>query len=180
MNRCPKCETAMAVTDTNMLRYWIARTRCPATHWKDRLGNPSTPICPKCDAYTLGGEFVNGLAFYSQSVAAYLTVNDWDWWNRDSQECDIRRWPDFGCLTFSEAALRSTVEYLRDVDPKALNDTAPLRFEPQLIGATGIPENDNSEAEWANQLRILRERMGGEFSERELNVAVKALVRLLV
>jgi len=180
MNLCKKCRAEMAMTDAPMLRYWIAKTGANRTHWKGRLGGDPAFVCPKCDAYALGGEFENGLAFYSDSVAAYLTVNDWDWWNRDPRECDIREWPDFGCLSFSEAALCSTVEYLREADANALNDATVLPFEPELVGVTGIPEDQDARNEWDNQLRILHERMRGEFSARELDAAVRKLVRILV
>jgi hypothetical protein len=169
----------MAVTDTHMLRHWIAKTGTNAGPWKDRLGDAAACVCPKCDAYALGAEFTQGLPFHSQLAAAFLTVNDWDWWNQDPRECDIREWPDFGCLTFSESALRSTVEFLRGADRETLDDKAPFPFEPELIPPTGIPEDDNAENEWHNQLSILHARMRGEFPTRELDAAVRTLVRVL-
>lgn len=180
MPSCSRCDMEMAVADTRMVRYWIALIVANPWPWKGRLRNRTAWVCPKCDAYALGAELLNGPAFYSQSTGAYLTVNDRDWWNRDPKECDIRAWPDFGCLTFSEVALRSTVGYLRECDPKILANTVPRIFEPDLIGPTGIPEGENSEREWANQLRILHERMRGEFSEGEIDAAVRMLVRVLV
>ncbi|MHB8743855.1 MAG: hypothetical protein ACYC9L_12095 [Sulfuricaulis sp.] len=169
----------MAVTDTRMLRHWIAKSGVNAGPWKDRFNDATSWVCPKCDAYALGGEFTHGLAFYSGMPAAFLTVNDWDWWNQDPRECDIREWPDFGCLTFSESALRSTVEFLCGADRKTLDDTGLFPFEPELIPPTGIPEDDNAEIQWHNQLSVLHARMRGELSTRELDAAVRTFVRML-
>src|SRR4029079_7478445 len=133
MNLCPKCGMLLAVADVRMLTRSISQTGTDAGAWKGRLGNDSAFVCPKCDAYTLGAEFILGVPFHTLAVGAWLTVNDWDWWNRDPGECDIRKWPAFGCLSFSEDALRTTVEFLREVDPNALSNTPPYPFDPELV-----------------------------------------------
>lgn len=133
-------------------------------------------VCPVCDSDAIGVERTIALPFYSDSIAAFATVNDWDWWNRDPAECDTRGWPDFGCLTVSEHALRGTIEYLRETDPDSLVSGAQLPLDPSLVGPTGIPQDDRTEVEWGNQLTILHARMGREYSPRELDVAIRTLI----
>jgi hypothetical protein len=170
----------MGVADTSMLKCWITMTSAGCEKWVDRLGDRATLVCPACDSYALGVETNTGLPFYSEAIAAFLTVSDWDWWNRDPRECDIRQWPDFGCLTFSKESLRSTVGYLRENVSDILDPASFLPFVPNLLGPTGIPEDEDSESEWENQLNILHSRMRGEFSKRELDVAVRDLIQILV
>ena len=172
MKDCNRCGAMLANVAPQMARHWIRLT----TGNSSRLGARPVTICPACDCYAIGAEMTIGLPFYSDAIAAFATVQDWDWSNRDPADCDIRDWPDFGCLTFSENALRGTVHYLREADPDSLAADTPLPFEPKLVGSTGIPEDSNAEAEWANQLDILHARMGGQYSPRELDVAVRTLI----
>ena len=135
-------------------------------------------VCPSCDAYALGADLESPLPFYSEAIAAFVTVNDWDWWNRDPQNCDIREWPDFGCLTFSESALRSAIEFAREAAPELLSQDTPLAFDPSLLGPTGIPEDSNAAAEWAHQLRNLHSTRD-EYSSHELDAAIRRLIALI-
>lgn len=177
---CKQCGLDLAVADTPMLRHWIARsTGAIGDRWEPRLRQHTTLVCPKCDAYALGTEHSTGMAIYAPTPAAFLTVNDWDWWNRDPTECDIRPWPDFACLTFSKTALRSTVDFLREIPPDDSFAMHLLVFEKPLLGPVGIPEGEDASREWAKQLRILRKRMEHEFSALELNAAVRLLVGTL-
>jgi hypothetical protein len=155
-----------------MARHWIGLT----TGNPMRLGALPETVCPACDSYAIGAEMTIGLPFYSDAIAAFATVHDWDWSNRDPAECDIRDWPDFGCLTFSEHALRGAVDYLREADAGSLASATPLPFDPNLVGPTGIPEDEHAEAEWTNQLGILQARMQGDYSARELELAVRTLI----
>ena len=175
MNVCARCGDTLANVVPKMARHWIGLM----TGNPKRLGARPVEVCPACDSYAIGAEMTIGLPFYSDAIAAFATFHDWDWSNRDPADCDIRDWPDFGCLTFSEHALRGTVHYLREADPDSLAADTPLPFEPKLVGSTGIPEDSNAEAEWANQLDILQARMRGEYSERELDLAVRTLIRVI-
>ena len=175
MNVCARCDGTLGNVAPDMARHWIGLM----TGNPKRLGARPVTVCPACDSYAIGAEMTIALPFYTDSIAAFATVHDWDWWNRDPADCDIRDWPDFGCLTFSEHALRGTIEYLREIEPGALVADAQLPFDPKLVGPAGIPEDDQSEAEWANQLDILHSRMGGQYSLRELDVAIRRLIKVL-
>ena len=70
--------------------------------------------------------------------------------------------------------------YLRETTSNILNSDTLLPFAPDLIGPTGIPEDEDPESEWENQLNILHSRMQGEFSKRELDIAVRELIQILV
>lgn len=177
MTFCQECSRGMAIADTEMLRGWISTTCATPERWSDRLDGPTTLVCPACDSYSLGVEHMLGVPFYSEEVAAFLTVHDRDWWN--PSEVDIRSWPDFGCMTFSEAAIHSAVEYLREFSADTLSQDVPLAFEPALIGPTGIPEDGQPELEWGSQLDILQSRMSGKYSHRELDSAVRVLLRVM-
>lgn len=176
MSFCQECSRAMVVVDTEMLRSWITATGVVAERWDGRLEGATTRACPACDSYALGVELVLGAPFYSGEVAAFLTVHDRDWWN--PAEVDIRSWPDFGCVTFSEAAMDSAVAYLREFTPELLTQDDSLAFEPGLAGSAGIPD-EQPEQEWINQLGILHSRLEGKYSQRELDLAVRALLRAL-
>ena len=175
MNVCARCGDTLANVVPKMARHWIGLM----TGNPKRLGARPVEVCPACDSYAIGAEMTIGLPFYSDAIAAFATVQDWDWSNRDPADCDIRDWPDFGCLTFSEHALRGTVHYLREAEPDSLASDTPLPFDPELVGPTGIPEDGNAAAEWANQLGILQARMRGEYSERELDIAVRTLISVI-
>ena len=179
MRMCGTCGMKMAVADTSMLKHWIEMAGANHESWRARVGDRTAFVCPACDSYALGAEISTGMPFYSEAVGAFLTVTDWDWWNRDPQECDIRPWPDFGCLTFSEDALRSTVVYLHDKATERLDSAPLLASVTGLLGPTGIPEGGNPEAEWERQLKSLHARMGGELSKRELDVAVRYLIEMI-
>ena len=179
MVTCQECDIGMGVADTAMLKRWVATTAANPGRWTGRLRHSTTLVCPRCDCYALGLEIASGLPFYSRTIAAFLTVNDWDWWNDDPYECDIRLWPDFGCLTFSEESLRSMVIQLHVTAPGLLTSSSALPFAAGLIGPTGIPEDQDPESEWENQLNILHSRMQGEFSKRELDFAVRSLIQII-
>jgi hypothetical protein len=179
MRTCLNCGQRMGVADTSMLQHWIAKAAASLRNWTDRLGDRIAFVCPACDSYALGVETDTGLPFYSEATAAFLTVNDWDWWNRDSRECDIRQWPDFGCLTFSEASIRNAVVYLRNMTPDIFDAPCLQLLAPSLLGPAGIPEDGNPELEWENQLNILHSRMRHEFSTRELDVAIRYFIQIL-
>ena len=176
MTDCNRCGARLANVAPKMGRHWAGLTTGNAKC----LGANPAAVCPACDSYAIGAEMTIGLPFYSDAIAAFATVQDWDWSNRDPADCDIRGWPDFGCLTFSEHALQGTVDYLREAERDSLASAAPLPFEPKLVGPTGIPEDKQAESEWAKQLGILRVRMRGEYSERELDVAVRELIQTLL
>lgn len=176
MSFCGECGLGMASADTGMLRHWISTTGAVAGRWKGRLEAEATAVCPACDSYALGIEHMLGLPFHSQEVAAFLTVHDCDWWNRS--EIDIRAWPDFGCMTFSEAAIDSAIAYVREPTRGPLQ-LEPPAFEPALLGPSGIPEDQHAELEWHTQLDVLHARMGGKYSRRELDLAVRALLRVV-
>lgn len=175
MSRCQQCGGQLGLADPQMVRRWISLT----TGNSQLIGERLTTACPACDAYTLGAELENPLPFYSDAIAAFVTVNDWDWWNRDAADCDIRGWPDFGCLTFSEGAIRSAVKFVREAETSLIASETPLPLQPSLIGPTGMPEDENPTAEWENQLNILHSRMRGEYSSRELDVAIRRLIAVL-
>lgn len=175
MNVCARCDGTLGNVAPDMARHWIGLM----TGNPKRLGARPVTVCPACDSYAIGAEMTIALPFYTDSIAAFATVHDWDWWNRDPADCDIRDWPDFGCLTFSEHALRGTIEYLREIEPDALVADAQLPFDPHLVGPTGIPDDGQSEAEWAKQLEILWSRMRGEYSTRELDLAIRLLIKVL-
>lgn len=178
MRKCPHCDNVQALASTAMVRYWVKNTSTFLFRWKGRLRGKRTQVCPICDCYDLGLEHQNGVPFYHATIAAWLTLHDWDWWNRNPEECEIRTWPEFGCMTFSAAALRSTVLYLREEAQDLLATAAPLTFEPKFLSPLGIPKKDLAwaEREWSKQLRILHARMRSEYSERELDVAIRMLV----
>ena len=176
MKDCNRCGTTLANVAPQMARHWIGLT----TGNSSRLGARPVTICPACDCYAIGAEMTIGLPFYSNAIAAFATAQDWDWSNRDPADCDIRYWPDFGCLTFSEHALRGAVHYLRETEPDSLASDTPLPLDPKLVGPTGIPEGEHAEARWANQLGILRARMRGEYSAHELDVAVRTLISAIM
>ena len=175
MNDCNRCGAELVRVVPHMARHWVGLTTGNPEH----LGSRPVAVCPMCDSYPIGADRTIALPFYSDTIDAFATVQDWDWSNRDPADCDIRDWPDFGCLTFSEHALRGTVDYLREAEPDSLASDTPFPFEPKLVGPTGIPEDEHAEAEWANQLGILRARMRGEYSERELDAAVRTLISVI-
>ena len=117
MSDCTRCGGALARVVPDMARHWSATTTGNA----QRLGSHPVAICPICDSYVIGADMTIGLPFYSDAIAAFATVHDWDWSNKDPGECDIREWPDFGCLTLSEHALRGAVHYLREAEAGSLS-----------------------------------------------------------
>lgn len=177
MSVCGECSRPLAVADTEMFKGWISTTGATSDRWNERLGGPTALVCPACDSYALGAELMFGMPFYSTEVAAFLTVHDQDWWN--PSEIDIRAWPDFGCMTFSEAAIDSTVAYLREFCADRMSEAMSLAFEPALAGPAGIPEEGQPEQEWAKQLGGLHDRMVGAYSLRELDLAVRVLLRVM-
>lgn len=179
---CQTCSLHLAVTDTRMLQHWIARTTgAVSDRWQSRIGKPHTHVCPRCDSYSLGAEHLTGLAFYSPMVCAVLTVHDCDWWSADSIECNTEHWPKSGHLTFSEAALRSTVEFLRVAHPEILEAIAnSLLLDAKSLIAAGIPRGKRAEAEWAELHSGLHPRTQSEFGATELDAAVKLMAGMLV
>lgn len=177
--RCDRCGLQQVIADVAMVRWMLGRLSLRSPPWDARLRSAIAMVCPACDAYALGVETSDPVPFYSEDVAAFLTTQDFDWWNQDPAQCDIRRWPDFGCLTFSEIALRSTVANLRQV---RLDQASMLGLDPppsSFVAAAGIPMDMMERGEWSNQLRVLHSRMGAEFPERELDHAVRRLIALL-
>lgn len=179
MDRCEECGMALGLADEPMLAFWQKETAANCRASITQSEQPGVRVCPACDSYPLGVELELGLPFYSPDIAAFVTVNDWDWWNHDPADCDIRPWPDFGCLTFSRESLVSTITYLRETSSPLLDPKEALPFPSELLGPTGIPEDGNPTDEWKRQLRTLHSRMEGQFTERELDVAVRRLVSIL-
>src|SRR5690606_34838676 len=122
MGRCQECGMGMGVADSRMLAFWQTLTAASSRELIRRTDHPGVDVCPVCDSYVLGVEHHLGLPFYLDDIAAYATVNDWDWWNSSTQDCDTRQWPDFGCLSFSSDSIASTVAYLRESDSSLLDE----------------------------------------------------------
>ena len=175
MNRCHQCHGPLGLADLEMVRHWFSLTTGSAPS----SGKRQVTVCPVCDAYALGAELGNPLPFYSDAIAAFVTVNDWDWWNCDPQNCDIREWPDFGCLTFSESAVHSAVNFVRKTGASLISMASTHPLDAKLVGPTGIPEDTNIATEWAQQLRSLHARMRGEYSSHELDAAIRRLIAVI-
>ncbi len=176
--QCEKCELGLGIADTGMVKHWIKRTAANPSGWSGRLKETVTPVCPRCDAYALGTETNRPAPFYSDQVAAFLTSQDMDWWNDDPLQYDIRDWPDFGCLTFSETALRSAVDYFMTAKGGQREGSRLPPAPEDFVATSGIPLESRT-AEWSNQLQILHERMGREFTEFQLDSAVRSLIGML-
>ena len=175
MNRCHQCHGPLGLADLEMVRHWFSLTTGSAPS----SGKRQVTVCPVCDAYALGAELGNPLPFYSDAIAAFVTVNDSDWWNCDPQHCDIREWPDFGCLTFSESALHSAIEFARNAEPELVAQDTPLPFDPMLLGVTGIPEDEDPECVWRSELNTLHSRLRGAYSLSEIDAAIRKLIRII-
>ena len=178
MNRCNHCSLELARADTGMLRYWLAETGSRRDAWAGRLADGVTLVCPRCDSYALGAELQLGLPFHSQAIGAFATVHDWDWANREPGECDIGDWPDFACLTLSEAALRSTLAYIGSGQAGANKAEPTMPPSESLMGPTGIPEGPDATLEWTRQLRALQQRMQ-DVPARDLDESMRLLARIL-
>ncbi len=178
--KCKQCGMTMATANTRMLKYWVARsTGAVSDQWETRLRKPTSNVCMKCDAYALGAEFKTGMAVCATVPSAFLTVNDWDWWNSDPADCDPARWPRFGRLHFSASAMSSTVEYLRETFPEELRAQRMLVFEKALSGVVGISGEKSAGREWAKLMDQLQAETNHVFTKPELNAAVRLLAGTL-
>lgn len=177
--RCDRCGLLQGIADAAMVRRMLERLSICSPTWDARLRSAIATVCPACDAYALGVETSEPVPFYSADVAAFLTTQDFDWWNEDPAECDIRQRPDFGCLTFSEVALRSTVADLQQVGLGQASILGPGPPPPDFVATAGIPMEMVQLGEWSNQLRVLQGRMGAEFSACGLDHAVRRLIAVL-
>lgn len=138
-----------------------------------------TIACPRCDSYALGIETELGVPIYSNEVAAFLTVHDWDWWNADPIECDIRSWPDFGCLTFSPSALRAAVQHIAS-EKLAMKPAAESSEFADMAAVAGLMADAATAEQWHNQARLLSEQMAFEFSPNVLECVAARLCGVLV
>lgn len=154
----------------------LVRTGVPKARWTARLQGDVVRVCPTCDAYALGIEHETSVPFYSFELEAFATVHDWDWWNAPPDACDTRSWPDFGCVTFSEGALRGAVELAGPLAERVLPGESARRV---LGHAAGFPEDTSHEAIWREQLQRLEQRVGTRFERASLEQAVRALLLVL-
>jgi hypothetical protein len=176
MSRCQKCGGQLVLADPDMVRHWLSLT----TGRNLAVTPLRSAMCPACDAYVLGAELEHPLPYYSAAIAAFVTVNDWDCFNRDTADCDIREWPEFGCLSFSESALHSAVKFVREARVSPNLSTPPPPLHAQLVGPTGIPDDTRTATEWEHQLGNLHSRMRGEYSSDELDTAIRRLIGIIV
>lgn len=176
--KCQACDLPLAIADTRMVRRGIEITAPNPVGWKDRLDEPITPVCPRCDAYALGIETSLPVPFYSAALCAFATSQDFDLWNDDPAQWNTHPWPHFGRLAFSASALRSAVDYFAkwgsDLGEPA---RAQLSYEELLIASGTSPDEES--VDWATQLRDLCERAHGAFTEFDLDNAVRGLVGML-
>lgn len=176
---CDKCGRQLGWADAAMTQRMVERLVISPSKWSARLRAAVVMVCPTCDAYALGIETTDPVPFYSHDVAAFLTMHDWDWWNDDPAGCDIREWPDFGCLTFSEAALRSSVRHFQNAVSDQVGIPASATPKADLMAIVGIPLDSAAHDEWGSQLRTLHCRMGNQFSLEDLERAIRGLIAVL-
>lgn len=169
---------ARAITDTELLKRSLQATGTPTERWIGRLDEATAAVCPRCDAYALGIEAETAAPFYSEQIAAFLTVHDHDWWNDDPTHCDIRDWPDFGCMTISEAALQGALAHVR-TNGKARDAVASNLAPDALAAVAGIPKGRRRAETWRVQLERLKHRAGEAVSEDELEAAVALLLAVV-
>lgn len=177
--RCTDCGGGLVLADRRMAEAEAKRTKAKMPS-RVELDIPHVAIaCPRCDSYALGIEAQLGVPIYSDAVAAFLTVHDWDWWNADPVTCDIRSWPDFGCLSFSPNALRAAVGLMATEKAPTDSGTESPDFD-DLAAVAGLPADTATDDEWHNQARLLSEQMALEFSASILGRVAARLCGVLV
>lgn len=174
---CPECGMRLAVANAAVVRRWVALLSANPSLWRGRLTHTTCLVCPACDAYALGINAEVGAPFYSDVVPAFLTVHDWDWWNADPAECDSRTWPDFGCVTFSESAVRAAVDHVQSHGRGARTPSAEDRT--RLAAAAGFPARERTESTWRSALKKLQTRTGSQYVDADLEAAVALLLDVL-
>lgn len=174
---CESCGMAKAFVLADMMRFWIKETGVVASRWKGRLGSTVVPVCPRCDAYALGLEHDLGVPFYLDIFGAIATVHDWDWWNEDPRACDTRGWPDFGCVTFSDAALDASARHVARGMPSA--SCVAIDDRAALADIAGFPEDARLDELWPAQLAGLQDRTNGRHSAADADRAVWLLLSLV-
>lgn len=174
---CAECALPLAVADTAVVRRWIKIVSANFTLWKGRLAEDTCLVCPRCDAYALGIEADVGAPFYSDVVCAFLTVHDWDWWNKDAGECQSRLWPGFGCITCSESAVHAAIAFIQS----GSNARPMLGVEDRLrlADAAGLPVGEAQEMAWLSELSQLQAKLNGRYAEADLESAMGVLLRVL-
>ena len=175
--RCAECDVPLAVADTALVRRWVKFVSANSKPWKVRLANDTCLVCPRCDAYALGIEADVGAPFYSDVVCTFLTVHDWDWWNKDPDECESKSWPGFGCITCSESAFHAAVAYVQS-EPKA-HPGLSVEGRLRLADAAGFPLGEPREMAWRSELARLHARLNGRYTEADLERAVCVLLSVL-
>ena len=177
--QCSECGGGLVLADRRMAEAEAQRFKAKMPS-RVELDIPHVAVaCPRCDSYALGIEAEIGVPIYSDEVAAFLTVQDWDWWNADPVTCDIRAWPDFGCLTFSPNALRAAVRQIATEQEPTQSATESLDFA-SMAAVAGLPADAATVDQWHNQARLLSEQTALEFSSNTVDRVVARLCRVLV
>lgn len=175
--RCAECDLPLAVADTALVRRWVKLVSASPKPWKGRLANDTCLVCPRCDAYALGIEADVGAPFYSDVVCAFLTVHDWDWWNKDPRKCESKAWPGFGCITCSTSAVHAAVAYVQS-EPKA-HPGLSVEDRLRLADAAGLLVGVARELAWRSELSQLKARFKGRYTEADLERAMCVLLSVL-
>lgn len=140
MNTCAHCHRPLVSVAPDMARHWSELT----TGDSRRLGAHPATVCPACDSYAMGAEMTVGLPFYSEAIAAFATVHDWDWENRDPAECDVSGWPEIDGMRMSEHALRGAIAFLSEVANGALPAKTSLALQSLRPGVKRGPKKHPS------------------------------------
>ena len=177
--QCRECGGGLVLADRRMAEAEAKRLKAKMPSRVELDVPHVTVACPRCDSYVLGIEADLGVPIYSDEVAAFLTVQDWDWWNADPVTCDIRSWPDFGCLTFSPNALRAAVRQIATEKAPTESGTESPNFA-YMAAVAGLPADAATEDQWHNQARLLSEQTALEFSPSILDRVAARLCGVLV
>ena len=177
--QCTECGGGLVLADRRMAEAEAVRLKAKMPS-RLELDVPHVAVgCPRGDSYVLGIGSELGVPIYSDEAAAFLTVHGWDWWNADPVACDIRSWPDFGCLTFSPNALRAAVRQIAAEKTPTASGTESPDFAC-MAAVAGLPTDASTEDEWHNQARLLSEQTALEFSSSTLDRVAARLCRVLV
>ncbi len=166
---CPRCGELRCFIHIYAFVFALKTTRA-ALHGDRYIRGHWLSICPICDAYLLMREFTWSVPFYSPHDMAVICIADYG--------CvDATSVLEFGNLCFTPNALRGALEMLRkQTRPDGRDGDAIERLDRELLGPTGIPDDDSARAEWIAQLELLVVKWPERIGLAELDAAVRTII----
>ncbi|WP_395643906.1 hypothetical protein [Rudaea sp.] len=144
---CPTCLETRFIIHPHTLAFALRQTQA-----NTRIGitGRRAAVCPKCDAYALMQEFTWGVPVYSPADRAVITIHDY---------CKVndKLLLAFGKLPFSIQAIEGALQMRKLVrrGPLMFADDGVAPLERDLLGPTGIPDDDAADGIWLGELRRL-------------------------